>query len=125
MQWLSSFVAWYQVIVTLFLIIGGFMAYRQPQLHNTRTLVALMALVFLALAQVFLVLAQLYAIIPTRPLSPTLFTTLFGCCMFISLSEFLFRKLQGRGWNITRVCVAMFYLAFTIIVVLGYVHNLQ
>jgi len=124
-QGLTSFVAWFQTSITVLLLIVGFVSYQQPQFHNTRTLVALMSLVFLALTQVFLVLAQALLIIPTRPLSYDLFTALFGCCMLIYLSEFLFRKLQGRGWNITRGCVAILYLAFTIIVVLGYVHNLS
>ncbi len=155
LQWITYFSAWFQVSITLFIMIGGFVAYRQPQFHNTRTIVALITLVFLALTELFLVLAQAHSIIPTRPLSSILLTAIYGCCVFVGASEFLFipscepsynfvftsiahiegsklyvrpqlgiRRLRGRGWNISRVCVAIFYLAFTIIVAIGYVYNL-
>ena len=35
--------------------------------------------------------------------------------MLIYTSEFLLRKVQGHGWNIARVCVALFYIAFLVI----------
>ncbi len=123
MQWLTYFSAWFQVSIAVFITIGGFIAYQQPQFHNTRTMLALIVLVFLTLTELFLVFAQAYSIIPTRPLSPLLLTTIYGCCVFVGASEFLFRKLNGRGWNITRVCIAILYIAFTIIVI-GYIYNL-
>ncbi len=124
MQWITSFAAWFQLSIAVFITIGCFVAYQQPHFHNTRTMLALIVLVFLTLTELFLVLAQAYSIIPTRPLSPLLLTTIYGCCVFIGASEFLFRKLQGRGLNIARVCVAILYIAFTVIVVVGYIYNL-
>ena len=124
MQWITYFAAWFQIIITLSITIVGFVTYRQPHYHNTRTLLALAALTFLTLTELLLVLAQAYWISPTRPLSPALLSALFGCVLLIYVSEFLFRKVQGRRWNIARVCVALFYIAFLVIAVIGYIYNL-
>jgi len=124
MQWIASFVAWFQTIITRSITIVGFVTYRQPYYHNTRTLLALAALTLLTLTELLLVLAQAYLLLPTRPLSPDLLTGLFGCVMLIYTSEFLLRKVQGHGWNIARVCVALFYIAFLVITAVGYIYNL-
>lgn len=123
-QWITSFAAWFQIIITLSITIVGFVTYRQPHCYNIRTLLALVALTFLSLTELLLVFAQAYWIIPTRPLSPALLSALFGCVLLIYVSEFLFRRVQGRGWSIARVCIALFYIAFIVIAVIGYIYNL-
>ena len=70
MQWITSFAAWFQIIITLSITIVGVVTYRQPHYHNTRTLLALAALTFLTLTELLLALTQAHWIIPTRPLSP-------------------------------------------------------
>ncbi len=124
MQWITSFTAWFQIIITLSFTIVGFVTYRQPHYHNTRTILALAALTFLTLTELLLVLAQAYLLLPTRPLSPGLLSALSTCVMLIYMSEFLLRNLQGRRWNIARVCIALFYIAFIVITAIGYVYNL-
>ena len=49
MQWITSFATWFQIIIPLSITIVGFVTYRQPYYHNTRTLLALAALTFLAI----------------------------------------------------------------------------
>ena len=124
MSFITHFISYFVVFYTLIILPVGVGTYRKPQYHNTRTLLALIALAILALAALFLLIAQARSLIPVRKTSYTLFEAIFMLTLAIQQSAFYSSSLKGRGWYIFRICFAVYAIALTIFAVIVYVYNL-
>ena len=112
------------VFFTVLTLCIGIVTYQQPHNHNNKTLVALMALVLLTLAELFLIVAQARSLIPVRKGSSSLFLAIFALTASINISAFATRSMKGRGWHIFRVGYGIAAVIFALFVVIAYVYNL-
>ena len=100
---------WIAVIYTLIAIVISVVYYfKFPQYHNTRTLLALVAFILLALAELLLLFVQTYSPFPARVDSPGSSIALFTLTMVIFQAVFLYPQWKRQGRKILIVSLAIF-----------------
>ncbi len=102
---------WIAIIYPLFaLIISGTYYFKFPQYHNTRTLLALVAFILLALSGLLLIFVQPYLPLPIRTDSRLSFSiAIFSLSMFIYQALILYSQSKGQqGRSVLLVSLAIF-----------------